>query len=281
MQQVLFLIIITIISCNKETKEEKLPPDGAYRITKNISYNQVSVDVIIDKPENDEVDVLVVYHGTVWYNSEILTAAGKVLNAFKRILDRDDMMIVSVAYPEENLLFGDNIAHAEAALLWVKNNANQELGINIKKIFLGGHSQGGYLVTRLNTMHETDGVIANGPGPLNLVYRCQLEENGQIPKGFVCTLLYNTYGSTTSDPDSYFERSLLNFTSGYKSDILFVQGLEDSHIQMYSWPVFKQQIMDCTNYRETYFLELPEYGHQALFYSSEARKVFNDFINDR
>jgi hypothetical protein len=281
MQQVLFLLIMSLISCNKETKDEQLPPEGAYRITKNISFNQVSVDVIIDKPANDDVDVLIVYHGTVWYDSEILTAAGNALDAFKSILDRDDMMIVSVAYPEENLLFGDNIAHAEAALLWVKNNANEELGININKIFLGGHSQGGYLVTRLNTMHETHGVIANGPGPLNLVFRCQLEENGQIPNGFVCTLLHSTYGSTASDPDAYFERSLLNFTSGYKSDILFVQGLEDSPIQMYSWPVFKQQVTDCTNCQGTYFLELPGYGHQALFYSSEARKVFNDFINKR
>jgi len=281
MQQVLFLLIMALLSCNKESKEEQPPPEGAYRITKNISFNHVSVDVIIDKPENDEVDVLIVYHGTVWYDSEILTAAGNALDAFKRILDRDDMMIVSVAYPEENLLFGDNIAHAEAALLWVKNNANEELGIHVKKIFLGGHSQGGYLVTRLNTMHQTHGVIANGPGPLNLVFRCQLEENGQIPNGFVCTLLHSTYGSTASDPDAYFERSLLNFTSGYKSDILFVQGLEDSPIQMHSWPVFKQQVTDCTNCQGASFLELPEYGHQALFHSSEAREVFNDFINKR
>jgi hypothetical protein len=32
-------------------------------------------------------------------------------------------------------------------------------------------------------MYQTNGVIANGPGPLNLVYRCQLEENGQVQNG--------------------------------------------------------------------------------------------------
>ena len=79
------------------------------------------------------------------------------------------MMIVSVAYPQEKILFGDNIVQAEAALLWLKNKAGEELGATIKKIFLGGHSQGGYVVTRLNTMHKTNGVIANAPGPLNLV----------------------------------------------------------------------------------------------------------------
>jgi hypothetical protein len=106
------------------------------------------------------------------------------------------MMIVSVAYPQEYVLLGDNIVKCEAALLWLKNKASQELGITVKKIFLGGHSQGGYMVTRLNTMHQTNGVIANAPGPLNLVYRCQLEENGQIQPSAVCTKLKKVYGTT-------------------------------------------------------------------------------------
>jgi len=190
-------------------------------------------------------------------------------------------MIVSVAYPEENLLFGDNIQQSEAALMWVKHQANEELGITVKKIFLAGHSQGGYLVTRLNNMHATNGVIANGPGPLNLVYRCQLEENGQIPNGITCTLLKNTYGTTTSNASAYFERSLLNFTDGFKSDILFVQGLEDSPIQMYSWPVFKEEVMNCTNCQNSQFLEVSGFGHTALFNSSEAKVAFNNFISSR
>ena len=51
-------------------------------------------------------------------------------------------MIVSVVYPEqdpntlEGLLMGDNIVYAEVALLWVKEQANIELGINIQRVFL-------------------------------------------------------------------------------------------------------------------------------------------------
>jgi alpha/beta hydrolase fold len=239
------------------------------------------VNLIIDKPNNDAVDVLLVFHGTVTYDSAILEAANNTLDKFKGILNRNDMMIVSVAYPEENLFIGDNIEHAEAALLWVKNNANQELGITVNKIFLAGHSQGGYLVTRLNTMHQTNGVIANGPGPLSLMYRCQLEENGQAPNSIACTLLNTSFGSTTSNPNAYSQRSLLNFTNGYKSDILFVQGMNDSQIQMYSWPTFKQQVNNCTNCQETQFLELPNFGHTALFESSVAKEQFNVFINSR
>jgi hypothetical protein len=276
--KILFFLLLSF-SCNKEDNRIDINHNSAYQITKSINYNGVSVDVVIDKPEGNAFDVVMVFHGTVRRDSLILQAAHNVIERFKSILDRKDMMIISVAYPEENLLFGDNIQHCEAALLWVKNNANRELGITVNKIFLAGHSQGGYLVTRLNTMHQTDGVIANAPGPLNLVFRCQLEENGQIPNEMECTLLHNEYGSTSTNPDAYFERSLLNFTGGFKSDILFIQGLNDGPIHMHSWATFKQQIGVCTDCQNTQFLELSGFGHTALFQSQEAKAEFNNFIN--
>jgi hypothetical protein len=214
-------------------------------------------------------------------DSKIVEAANTTLDGFKRILARKDMMLVSVAYPEENLLFGDNLAFAEAALLWIRQDAEKDLGIKVGKVFLAGHSQGGYLVTRLNTLHETNGVIANGPGPLNLIFRCELEESGKLASGKVCTLLRNTYGTTTANPNAYRLRSLLNFSSGFKSDILFVQGLDDSPIQMYSWPVFKDNVLTCSNCRERKILEIPGFGHQALFESAEAKDSFNAFIGRR
>lgn len=281
MRALLFLLLATTLACSKpQTTTTELLPE-AFVGTKNITFNGVSVNLVIDKPALKEVDVLVVYHGTVMYDSLILNASTELIDRVKAILDREDMMIVSVAYPEQNLLFGDNIREAEAGLLWVKNSANQELGVKVKKVFLLGHSQGGYLVTRLNTMHQTNGVIANGPGPLNLVYRCGLEETGTIPRGITCTLLRNTYGTTTANPAAYFQRSLLNFTSGFKSDILLVQGLNDTPIQMYSWPTFKQEVMNCTSCQSTQILELAGEGHGALFSSPTAKTAFNNFLAAR
>jgi len=277
--QLLILLSIILFSYNKEDNISDSTPT-AYRQTKSVSYNSVNVDVIIDKPAKNDLDVLLVFHGTVMFNNEILTAANNTLDKFKEILDRNDMMIISVAYPQENVLLGDNIVKCEAALLWLKNKASQELGVNVKKIFLGGHSQGGYMVTRLNTMHQTNGVIANAPGPLNLVYRCQLEENGQIQSAAVCTKLKNVYGTTTSNPNAYFQRSLLNFTNGFQSDILFVQGLNDSPIQLYSWPTFKQDILSCTNCQNSQFIEIAGGGHGSLFESPMGKSEFNNFINN-
>jgi pimeloyl-ACP methyl ester carboxylesterase len=128
-------------------------------------------------------------------------------------------------------------------------------------------------------MHQTNGVIANAPGPLNLVYRCQLEENGQIQPSAVCTKLKNIYG-TTSNPNPYFQRSLLNFTNGFKSDILFVQGLSDSPIQLYSWPTFKQDVLSCSNCQNSQFIEITGGGHGSLFESPIGKSEFNNFINN-
>ena len=281
--RLIFFIAIFLSSCDKEEQATTQVPSIpiAYRQTKTIAYNSISVDVIVDKPALNEVDVLLVFHGTGLYDTSLMTAANNTLDKFKGILDRKDMMIVSVIYPQENVLLGDNIVQAEAALLWLKNKANQELGIKVKKVFLGGHSQGGYIVTRLNTMHQTNGVIANAPGPLNLVYRCQLEERGQIQSGAVCSKLKSVYGTTTTNSTAYFQRSLLNFTKGFKSDILFVQGLSDAPIQLYSWPTFKQDVMSCTNCQKSQFVEIVGGEHGSLFESPLAKTEFNTFINSR
>ena len=276
--RLLILLSIVLFSCSKDNASNT-PIPTAYRQTKTISYNSIDVDVVIDKPAQDDLDVLLVFHGTVLYDRNIMTAANTTLDKFKDLLDRNDMMIVSVAYPQEHVLFGDNIVQGEAALLWLKHSASEELGITVHKIFLGGHSQGGYMVTRLNTMHPTNGVISNAPGPLNLIHRCQLEENGQIQSGPVCSLLESVYGTTSENPEAYFERSLLHYTDNFTSDILFFQGLDDSPIHMYSWPTFKEEVLSCTNCENRQFIEIPGGGHGSLFTSPIGKTEFNTFIN--
>ena len=276
--RLLIWLTLLLFSCKKETPAETPAPS---RENRKITYNNQTVDIILEKPAAAAADVLMVFHGSVAFDRDLMTAANTTLDQFKNILDRKDMMIVSVIYPQENVVLGDNIIVGEAALLWLKNKASQELGIQVKKIFLGGHSQGGYMVTRLNTLHATNGVIANAPGPFNLVYRCGLEEAGTAQASSFCTRLRNTYGITTSNPAAYFNRSLLNFTKGFKSDIIFFQGLNDSPIQMYSWPVFKQEVQNCSTCQQVQIVEIPGGEHPALFEIPSARAPFNIFINSR
>ena len=250
----------------------------AYRTTRSITYNDLEVDVIIDKPIGNSFDVLVVYHGTVWSDSQIHSAATMTLEKFSDSLQREDVMIVSVVYPEENLKMGDNIVYAEAGLLWVQQLAAEELGIEVKRVFLGGHSQGGYIVTRLNTMHTTDGVIANCPGPLDMRYRCQLEEDGLMQTSNQCQILLEEYGTTTENPAPYDAISLLNFTEGYKAPYLVFQGMDDADIQLHSWPIFTEALGNCTDCSSIQTVEVPNVGHPGLFESPTAAEVFNAFV---
>ena len=253
-----------------------------------IDYKGIKVNAVIDKPESNEVDVLLAFHGTTTDDSKILAAAETMLKNTKKIIKKNNVLIISVAYPEEGMLFGDNIREAEAALLWTKYNASEELGVKINRIYLIGHSQGGYLVTRLNTMHETDGVIANGAGPIDLSYECKLDEAGQVkgpePKREsvhnVCNILKSKYGSVYNSPAPYRNRSLINFTSGYKSRILFVQGMNESGSQMTLYPEFKAKVSQCTDCARIEFLEAENSGHQAAFKNDRAIRAINNFLFD-
>jgi poly(3-hydroxybutyrate) depolymerase len=278
MKRVMMLGVWLLMSCGATAPQDQSAP---VRQVRQVTHDGVTVTVIIDNPALSEMDALVIYHGTVQSDKDLLLAATTALDNFKSILDRRDMLLVSVLYPQENLLFGDGIRQAEAALLWVKRQASQDLGTRVGKVFLAGHSQGGYMVTRLNTMHPTNGVIANAPGPLDLVYRCQLEESRQISPSTFCATIRNTYGSTTVNPGAYAQRSLMNFTQAYTSDILFVQGLNDAPIQMRTWPTFKEVVTTCGGCRGRQFVEIPGGGHGALFTSASARSEFNAFIASR
>ena len=276
------VLAITTVACGSSgPKDNNDFDETAWQVTRTITYNGIPVQVVIDKPAGKVQDVLITYHGTVWYDNLILGAATNVMGVFRRLLDRNDMLIVSVAYPQENKFIGDGLREAEAALLWVKHSAEQEINIPIRRIFIGGHSQGAYIVTRLNTMHETDGVIANAPGPLDLEFRCLLEERGQIEKGDVCNLMAAEFGLPSVNPEPYIERSLLSFVGDFKSDILFVQGLDDGPIHMRSWPLFLSALQQCSNCKDIQILNLPGGRHDALFSSPQARPVFNEFVNSR
>jgi pimeloyl-ACP methyl ester carboxylesterase len=190
------------------------------------------------------------------------------------------MLLVSVAYPQQNREIGEGLREAEAALLWVKNDASGALGVSVNRIFLAGHSQGAYVVTRLNTLHPTNGVIANAPGPLDFEYRCLLEERGSAPGSQECGLMVQRYGLASTNPAPYRKISLLSFTEGFKADTLYVQGLDDSAIQMRSWPLFRQAVQACKNCQRPVFLDVAG-GHDALFTSFAAREAFNQFIDQR
>ncbi|MFM8996358.1 MAG: hypothetical protein ACKOI1_08915, partial [Bacteroidota bacterium] len=97
MRKVVFIMLLPMIllACKKKTNPTNTDKnDSAFQITKTIVGDSLAVDVVIDKPQGTSFDVLMVFHGTVTYDSLILGAANNTLGGFKRILDRKDIMIV-------------------------------------------------------------------------------------------------------------------------------------------------------------------------------------------
>jgi hypothetical protein len=230
-------------------------PSTTYTITETYSGTPIRGYLYVPEIEKSQLDVVMLLHPTIEApGSTPLDAAQMFLGLAKdpNGLSLGDKIIFSVAYPQDNIpgwtqaqandlfpginlsnfYFGDNITYVEAALLWAKNSLNAYLasqGINKStgKLFTFGHSQGGLLVHRLNTMHQVDGVVANAPGPIDLLARCQYSEaNGDESPS--CLKLKTAYGSTEVSPSTYNNVSLKNFLAGTLSPALFTQALDDT-----------------------------------------------------
>ena len=75
-------LLLFLFSCGNEEITPAEEP-SAFRGIKSISYNNVNVDVVIDKPAKKELDVLLVFHGTVQYDS-VIPVSYTHLDVYKR-----------------------------------------------------------------------------------------------------------------------------------------------------------------------------------------------------
>lgn len=80
---IVFLLVL-FSSCKKKTDtNQHAHSDSAYVMTKTLMDDSFPVDVIIDKPQGASFDVLMVFHGTVTYDSLILGACTKHIGWFQ------------------------------------------------------------------------------------------------------------------------------------------------------------------------------------------------------
>jgi hypothetical protein len=265
------------------------------------------------------VDVVVLYHSTIGSpNLTPLDAAQTFLNiaTSSSQLNLRDKIIFSVAYPQDavpdwvnevkspseefpefdgtleysNFYLGDNITHAEAALLWVKEKLNSYLSSNgieksISRIYTFGHSQGAYLTHRLNTMHAVDGVISNAPGPIDLLTVCTFSESDS-DSIFSCSKIKTGIGSTTTNPSAYDDISLKNFLSGTLSPALFTQALDDTTGDAFGSPqvenmqnIVQAGLNTCTENGPIEFIYYDTGGHASFVTNTNQQKDIRNFVN--
>jgi len=198
------------------------------------------------------IDVVVCYHPTISDSATtILQSANNMMSIMKNNVGIKDKIIFCVAYPQDavtvaqninlltaaelsNFKFGDNLPYARAALLWAKNNLNGFMSSNgitktINKVFMFGHSQGGSLVHKLNTLEQTNGAVANAPGPIRLDLTCSAVE-AVYSVNISCNKLFTAYGTANATPltsNQYYQRSMQPYVTGHLAPITYLQALDD------------------------------------------------------
>lgn len=250
-------------------------------------------------PETN-IDVIVAYHPTITSQSQtIMQAAQNTLDVFLNTLNIKDKIIFSVAYPQDaipaanqfgiggnedpNFVFESNLPYARASLLWAKNSLNAFMNANAitkttSKVFMFGHSQGGSLVHKINTLETTDGVISNAPGPIRLDLTCQSDGSNTT-----CTKLFNLFGPVATS-SQYFNRSVAAYTTGLKSRTLYIQGQQDTTANG-NQKLWMDQLIGTLTANGQFnadFTYLPVPGqHDAFMTSVEAQNAIRLFVGSR
>ena len=198
-----------------------VPTDGETHSIGSTSYPVMGKLYVPTGLAPSSIDVVVVFHGTVDESSSdtIQDASNTALTQFldQNNLNIRDKIIFSAAYPQDHIsntrqynldgvgtetstfLMGDNLPYVRAAIGWVKNSLNSYMSANsisktIGDVYLFGHSQGGALVTKVNTLDTgITRVIANAPGPIQFDETCT---NSSASSSTSCQKIVSIYGPT-------------------------------------------------------------------------------------
>ena len=181
-----------------------VPSDGETETIDGVSY-PVMGRLYVPTSIGNSIDVIVAFHGTIEDDDSdpanqdgiaeaALTTLQQLTN--QNTVNLRDKIIFSAAYPQDHasnvrqynlsgvgreqadFLMGDNLPYARAAVKWVKNSLDTYIAAQggsqtINDVYLFGHSQGGKLVTKINTLDTgIAGVVANAPGPIQFDQTC-------------------------------------------------------------------------------------------------------------
>jgi poly(3-hydroxybutyrate) depolymerase len=228
------------------------PSDGQTFEVDSTSYPVMGSLYVPTSLTSSSIDVVVLYHGTLQEGGNV-TIAQAAQTSLEFFLDENelnirDKIIFSVAYPQDHIsntrqynlpnvgtenptfLMGDNLPYARAALKWAINSLNAFMASNgisktIGNVYTFGHSQGGKLVAKMNTLETgVTKVISNAPGPIQFDQTCAIS-----PSNTSCAKVGAIHGASVGDgSEPYRTIGLETYTTGHNAPLLFTQALDDS-----------------------------------------------------
>ena len=206
-----------------------VPSDGETETIDGVSY-PVMGRLYVPTSLGNSIDVVVAFHGTIDDDNSdpanqdgIAEAATTTLLSLtnQNTVNLRDKIIFSVAYPQDHasnvrqynlsgvgreqadFLMGDNLPYARAAVKWVKNSLDTYIAAQggsqtINDVYLFGHSQGGKLVTKINTLDTgIAGIVANAPGPIQFDETCSAN-----PSNYSCSKIAAIHGPACGSSNS-------------------------------------------------------------------------------
>lgn len=207
-----------------------VPTDGETHSIGSTSYPVMGKLYVPTGLAPSSIDVVVVFHGTVTDDGSttIQDASETALTQFldSSNLNVRDKIIFSAAYPQDHIsntlqynlsgvgteaptfLMGDNLPYVRAAVGWVQNSldayiASQGGTKTIGDVYLFGHSQGGALVSKTNTLDTgITGVVANAPGPIQFDQTCNAD--GSNTSCSKVAAIYGITGWIGADPSNNY-----------------------------------------------------------------------------
>jgi len=282
------------------------PSDGETFTVDSISYPVMGTLYVPTSIPSSSIDVIVVYHGTISEagTQTIAEAAQQSLEVFidENELNIRDKIIFSVAYPQDHIsntrqynlpgvgteeptfLFGDNLPYARAALKWVQNSLDTFMSSNgisktIGNVYIFGHSQGGSLVCKLNTLETgITGVIANAPGPIQFDQTCNVQ-----PGSTSCTKIAAIHGPSAGDgSEPYQSIGIESYTSTHNAQMLFTQALDDTAGggSQATWlQAYINAIDAIPANANTSYVTVPTGGHAAFVTDDTLQAAIRNFVN--
>ena len=214
-----------------------VPTDGETYTIDGTSYPVMGKLYVPTGLAASSIDAVVVFHGTIATTSNIAQEAANMLDRFVDTtvtnLNIRDKIVFSVAYPQDHVpqakqynltgvgteeagfLMGDNLPYARAAVGWVQNSLDAYIAAQggsktVGNVYLFGHSQGGKLVAKINTLDTgIAGVVSNSPGPIRFAQTCSASSSTSCSKVQTAHgTPYSTYGGDggqagSSTPETY------------------------------------------------------------------------------
>ncbi|RMF55492.1 hypothetical protein D6745_01815 [Candidatus Woesearchaeota archaeon] len=251
-----------------------------------LKTDNCSVTAFLNKPKGIDFDkVIIIAGGYTDTDKGGYNSAKRISDLVKDKFNRLGYLSLVVVYKQETGLGDKDLKDFLCAVRWAKHNAG-EYGLKLDKIYLLGHSRGGYIVSFANTIEKTNGVIANSfVTDLRRLY--EMTENKEIglydPElqkraENIINLTIRSYSGTPDEvPKIWEQKSIIPNINKMKSRYMFTLGNDELKYAHEIMGGLEKAFESCNDCVEWEYVKINNMKHYP-FYNKEWWEAVLEFI---